>query len=87
MQWPRMKQAMRCSVAGVVLDLTAAGCSGSDLISAQQTVALALPGILLSVAGLMVSDALPEDAIAQCGFTAGYFLAPLLSFCRSGLRR
>jgi hypothetical protein len=82
-----MSQAVRCSVAGVVLDLTAAACSGLDLISAQQTIALALPGILLTVGGLMRSAAVPDEAITQCGFHAGYLLAALLSFCRSALRR
>ncbi len=87
MQGPKLKQAVQCSVAGAVLDLTAAACSGSDLISSQQTIALALPGIVLSVGGLMASAAAPDEAIAQCGFTAGYLVTALLTFCRSALRR
>jgi hypothetical protein len=82
-----MRQAVRCSAAGVVLELTAAVCSGSDLISAQQAIALAVPGTLLTVGGLMVSAAVPEEAIAQFGFTAGYLLAALLGICRSALGR
>ena len=81
------RQAVRCSVAGVVLALTAAPCSGSDLISAQRTIALALPGILLSVGGLIASAGAPDEAIAQCGFTAGYLVSAVLGLCRPGLRR
>ena len=82
-----MRQAARASVAGVLLDLAAAACSGADLISAQQAIALALPGILLTVGGLIVSAAVLEDAIAECGFTADYLVSALLSFGRSALGR
>jgi hypothetical protein len=87
MQGQRRRHAARASVAGVLLDLAAAAASGSDLISAQQAIALALPGILLTVGGLMFSAAVPEDAITECGFTAGYLVAAVLSFGRSAVRR
>ncbi len=87
MQGQRMRHAARASVAGVLLDLVAAACSGSDLISTQQAIALALPGILLTVGGLLVAAAMPEEAIAECGFTAGHLVAALLSFGRSAQGR
>jgi hypothetical protein len=78
-----MRVVMRCAVAGVILDLTAALCSSLDLLSGQQAIALALPGTLLTVGGLAASAAMTSEAIAQGGFRAGYLLAALLSFCRS----
>ena len=77
-----MRAVMRCAVAGVVLDLTAAACSSLDLISDQQAIAIALPGTLLAVGGLTASAGMANEAIAQGGFRAGYLLAALLSFCR-----
>ena len=74
---------MRCAVAGVVLDLTAAVCSSLELVSDQQAIALALPGTLLAVGGLTTSAAVTNTAIAQGGFRAGYLLAAVLNFCRS----
>ena len=78
-----MRLVMRWALAGVVLDLTAALCSGVGLLSAQQAIALALPGTLLTVGALTASAALTSEALAQGGFLAGYLLAALLSFCRS----
>ena len=78
-----MRLVVRFAVAGVVLDLTAAVCSALDLLSDQQMIAVALPGTLLVVAGLTVSAAMTEHAIAHGGFRAGNLLAVLLSFCRS----
>ena len=78
-----MRLVMRCAVVGVVLDLTAAVCSSLALLSDQQAIAVALPGTLLTVGGLMASAALTNEAIAQGGFRAGYLLAALVSFCRS----
>jgi hypothetical protein len=81
-----MRPAVRCAVAGLVLDLTAAVCSGLNLLSAQQTIALALPATLLTVGG-MASAAKPGRAIARRGFQAGFLLGALLSFCRPASRR
>lgn len=74
---------MRCAFAGVVLDLTAAVCSGLGLLSDQQVIAMALPGTLLIVGGLTASAGMTGEAVARGGFRAGYLLAVLLSFCRS----
>jgi hypothetical protein len=82
-----MSQAVRCAVAGVVLGLTAAVCSGLDLVSAQQAIAIALPGTLLVAGGLMASAAKPGEAIAKRGFQAGFLLGALLSLFRPVGRR
>jgi hypothetical protein len=80
---PPMRLVLRCAVAGVVLDLTAAVCSSLELLSDQQAIALALPGTLLAVGGLTASAAMTNEAIAHGGFRAGYLLAALVTFCRS----
>ena len=82
-----MSRAMRCAVAGVALVLAAEICSGLNLLSAQQTISLALPGSLLAASGLMASTAVPEDEIAELGFQAGYLLGTLLAFWRSASGR
>ncbi len=77
---------MWCAVAGVVLDLTAAVCSGLDLLSAQQAIAIALPGTVLAVGGVITSAAKPGEAIARRGFRVGYLVGALRSFCRLASR-
>jgi hypothetical protein len=78
-----MSRAMRCAVAGVALVLAAEICSGLNLLSAQQTISLALPGSLLAAGGLMALMAAPEDEIAELGFQAGYLLGTLRALWRS----
>jgi len=78
-----MRLVMRCAVAGVVLDLTAAVGSSLNVLSDQQAIAMALPGTLMTVGGLTASAVMTNEAIAQGGFRAGYLLAALVTFCRS----
>ena len=63
--------------------------SGSvlDLLSLEQAIALALPGMLLTVAGQLGSAAQPEMVIARRGFQVGYAFSVLLSRCRSASGR
>ena len=82
-----MRQAAWCADAGAVLALAAGVCAGLDLVSAQQTIAMALPCSLLAAGGLMASAAVPNEEIAQRGFQAGYMLGALLGFGRSASGR
>jgi hypothetical protein len=69
---PRAWQAMWCLSAGVILARAAVVCLGRDVVSAQQAIALALPGALLIVGGLIPAAAPGAATGRQFAFEAGF---------------
>lgn len=86
---PRRRRTARaawCISAGVILATAAVTCAALHAVSAQQAMALGLPGALLIVAGLMAA-AVPDAAASlrlgfQAGLRAGSFWARLRSVFR-----
>jgi hypothetical protein len=78
----RARRALWCAAGGIIVGLTAAVCSGIDVISMQQAIAMALPAALLIVGGLMVAVADTQSDRGQ-GFQAGFSAGSLLSRLRS----
>jgi len=79
---PGRRLAAWCVSAGVILLAAAVTCPALDVISAQQAIAIGLPGVLLIVAGMIA--AIPDPATSlRLGFQAGSFLGRL----RSAFRR
>lgn len=75
-----------CVAAGVVLVLVALICLVFAAISGTQAVAIALPGVVLLFAGLIVA-ALPDPATGRrLGFQAGVRAGALLNRWRTALR-
>jgi len=83
----RTRRAAWCAAAGVILVTAAVTCLALDAVSAQQAIALGLPGVLLIVGGLIVA-ASPDPATSrQRGFQAGLQAGSLLSRLRSLFRQ
>lgn len=85
---PRRRRATRvawCMSAGVVLGTAAVTCLALGAISAQQAIALGLPGALLIVGGLIAAAVPDAAAIRQLGFQAGFQIGSLLNWLRSVL--
>ena len=71
--------------AGVILGTAAVTCLALGAVSAQQAIAIGLPGALLIVGGL-IAAAVPDAAASrQLGFQAGLQTGSLLSWLRSVL--
>jgi hypothetical protein len=76
-----------CVSAGVILGTAAVTCLTLGVVSAQQAIALGLPGALLIVGGL-IAAAVPDAATSRrLGFQAGLQMGPLLGRLRSVFRR
>jgi membrane-bound ClpP family serine protease len=81
----RTRRAAWCAGAGVVLGVAAVTCLALHTISAQQAIAIGLPGVLLIVAGLIfiVPDAATSRRMGlEAGVQTGTFLNRLLSVFR-----
>jgi membrane-bound ClpP family serine protease len=81
----RTRRVVSCVSAGVILEAAAVTCLALDAISAQQSIAIGLPGVLLIVAGLIM--AVPDAATSrrlglEAGLQTGSFLNRLLSVFR-----
>jgi hypothetical protein len=75
-----------CAVAGVALVLVALICLAFATISGTQAVAIAMPGVVLIFAGLIVAT-LPDPATGRrLGFQAGVWAGSLLNRWRTALR-
>jgi hypothetical protein len=75
--------------AGVILGTAAVTCLALDAVSAQQAIAIGLPGALLIVGGL-IAAAVPDPVTGRRHFfRAGFRMGSLLSRFRSffGRRR
>ena len=84
----RARRAAWCVSAGLILGIAAVTCVALDVISAQQAIALGLPGALLIVGGLIAMAAVPDAATSRwLGFQAGLQVGSLLSRLRSVFRR
>jgi membrane-bound ClpP family serine protease len=82
----RTRRAAWCVGAGVILGAAAVTCLALDAISAQQVIAIGLPGVLLIVAGLIM--AVPDAATSRrLGLEAGLHTASFLSRLLSVFRR
>jgi hypothetical protein len=82
----RAVAATWCVSAGVILAAAALICRVLRVVSAQQAMALGLPGALLIVGGL-IAAAIPDAATGrslgfQAGFRVGWLLTRLRSFFR-----
>jgi hypothetical protein len=75
-----------CAAAGVVLVLVALICLAFATISGTQAVAIAMPGVVLIFAGLIVAT-LPDPATGRrLGFQAGVWAGSALNRWRTALR-
>jgi hypothetical protein len=73
--------------AGVVLGLAAAICLALDAISGQQAVAIAMPGIVLIIGGLIVATLPDPETGRRLGFHAGVSAGSLLNRWLTAFRR
>ena len=87
---PRGARARRAAwsvSAGIILGTAAVTCLALDVVSAQQAIALGLPGALLIVGGL-IAAAVPDPMTGRrFFFQAGFQMGSLLSRFRSFFRR
>jgi hypothetical protein len=87
---PRSSRAVRAAwgvAAGVILGTSAVICLAVGVISGEQALAMALPGVLLIVGGLIVM-AMPEPVTGQRrGFRAGFLASSLRRRWRGVYRR
>jgi hypothetical protein len=84
---PRDGLAAWCAAAGVSLGIAAVLCSALGAISAQQTIALAMPGAILIVGGLIASISADAATAQRHGFDVGLRLGSVLSRWRSAFCR
>jgi hypothetical protein len=87
---PRRRRARRaawCVSAGLILVTAAVTCAALGVISAQQAIALGLPGALLIVGGLIAAAAPDAATSRRLGFQTGLQTGTLLSRLRSVFRR
>ena len=73
-------------VAGVALALVAVMSLALDAISAEQAVAIATPGIVLIISGLIVATLPDPETGRRLGFRAGVSAGSLLGRWRAGFR-
>jgi hypothetical protein len=83
----RARRAAWCVSAGVILGAAAVTCLALGAISAQQAIALGVPGALLIVGGLIAAAVPDASASRRMGFQAGLLMGPLLGRLRSVFRR
>jgi hypothetical protein len=82
----RVRRAAWCVIAGLILVTAAVICAALDVMSAQQGIALGLPGALLILGGLIAAAAPDGAASRRLGFRAGLRTGSLLSRLRSVFR-
>jgi len=83
----RARRAAWSVSAGIILGTAAVTCLALGAISAQQAIALGLPGALLIVGGL-IAAAVPNPMTGRrLYFQAGFHTGSLLTRFRSFLRR
>lgn len=83
----RVMVAACCQAVGALLAIAAVTCARMGLISAQQTVALALPAALLIVGGVIAASTVDAPTAERLGFRAGLHVGLLLRRLRSLFRR
>jgi hypothetical protein len=83
----RARRATWSVSAGIILGTAAVTCLALGAISAQQAIALGLPGALL-IAGGLIAAAVPDPMTGRrLYFQAGFHMGSLLSRLRSFLHR
>jgi hypothetical protein len=84
---PRGRAAAWCVAAGVILGAAAVICLGYRAIAVQQAIAMALPGVLLVIGGVLWGAPPDAETGRRVGFYAGFQLGSLVSRLRSLFRR
>jgi hypothetical protein len=83
----RARRAAWSVSAGIILGTAAVTCLALGAVSAQQAIALGLPGALLLIGGL-IAAAVPDPMTGRrLYFQAGFHMGSLLTRFRSFLRR
>jgi hypothetical protein len=82
-QRQRATVAAWCQAAGALLAIVAVVFAGLNVITAQQTIALGLPAVLLIVGGVIAASTVDRSTAEQLGFRTGLHVGKLLRWLRS----
>jgi len=82
-QRQRATVAAWCQVAGALLAIATVTFARLAMLSAQQTIALALPAVLLIVGGVIAASTVDRSTAEQLGFRTGLHVGKLLRWLRS----
>ena len=83
----RARRAVWCVSAGVILGTAAVTCLALGAVSAQQAIAIGLPGALLIVGGLIAATVPDAATSRRLGFQSGLQMGSLLGRLRSVFSR
>jgi hypothetical protein len=85
-RWLSARTAAWSVSAGVVLGAAALICRAFGAVSAQQAIAIGLPGVLLIIGGLILAAVPDVETGRRRGFELGFQMGWLLSRLRSLFR-
>ena len=82
-QRQRATVAAWCQAAGALLAIATVTLGWLAMLSAQQTIALSLPAVLLIVGGVIAASTVDRATAEQLGFRTGLHVGKLLRWLRS----